>query len=150
MDLEYGFKCIYCSDDVSFFHEISKGKILKSFQRKRSRARISGGLNKNINSWHQSIKRRASHKKKCLSTCSACCAATQFFTFTASLLILIMISCDTDYTVTLREKCPNKEFFLVCIFLYSDQKKLRIWTLFTQCKFRFSNASAKKICFVYL
>ena len=33
----------------------------------------------------------------------------------------------------LREKCPNTEFFLVRIFLYSDQKKLRIWTHFTQC-----------------
>ena len=33
----------------------------------------------------------------------------------------------------LREKFPNTEFFLVRIFLYSDQKKLRIWTLFTQC-----------------
>ena len=39
---------------------------------------------------------------------------------------------------TLREKCPNTEFFQVRIFLYSvqrqentDQKKLRIWTLFT-------------------
>ena len=38
----------------------------------------------------------------------------------------------------LRKKCPNTEFFLVCIFLYSvriqkntNQKKLRIWTLFT-------------------
>ena len=37
-------------------------------------------------------------------------------------------------------KCSNTEFFLVRIFLYSvrmqenmDQKKLRIWTLFTQC-----------------
>ena len=37
------------------------------------------------------------------------------------------------------EKCPNTEFFLVSIFSYSvrirentDQKKLRIWTLFTQ------------------
>ena len=42
---------------------------------------------------------------------------------------------------TLRKKCPKAEFFLVCIFLYSvpiqkntNQKKLRIWTLFTQCK----------------
>ena len=40
---------------------------------------------------------------------------------------------------SLREKCPNTEFFLVRIFLYLDwiqknvdQKKLRIWTLFTQ------------------
>ena len=40
----------------------------------------------------------------------------------------------------LRKKCPNMEFSLVRIFLYSDwtkentdQKKLRIWTLFTQC-----------------
>ena len=40
---------------------------------------------------------------------------------------------------SLREKCPNTEFLLVSIFLYSvriqentDQKKLRIWTHFTQ------------------
>ena len=33
---------------------------------------------------------------------------------------------------TLRQKCPNTEFLLVRIFLYLDQKKLRIWTLFTQ------------------
>ena len=33
---------------------------------------------------------------------------------------------------SLREKCPNTEFFLVRIFPHSDQKKLRIWTLFTQ------------------
>ena len=39
----------------------------------------------------------------------------------------------------LREKCPNTEFFLVRIFLYSvqiqentDQEKLHIWRLFTQ------------------
>ena len=32
----------------------------------------------------------------------------------------------------LHEKCPNTEFFLVCIFLYLDQKKLCTWTLFTQ------------------
>ena len=60
-----------------------------------------------------------------------------------------------DLQPTLREKYPNREFFLVRIFLYSewirrftqskspysvrihgntDQKKLGIWTLFTQCK----------------
>ena len=40
---------------------------------------------------------------------------------------------------TLREKCPNAEFFLIRIFLYlvevqekTDEKKLRIWTLLTQ------------------
>ena len=33
---------------------------------------------------------------------------------------------------SLREKCPNTKFFLVRIFLYSDQKKLHIWTLFMQ------------------
>ena len=39
----------------------------------------------------------------------------------------------------LREKCPNTEFFLVRIFLYTvqiqentDQEKLHIWRLFTQ------------------
>ena len=42
--------------------------------------------------------------------------------------------------ITLREKCPNTELSLVRIFLQSvrirentDQNKLRIWTLFTQC-----------------
>ena len=58
---------------------------------------------------------------------------------------------------SLREKCPNTEFFLVRIFPYSDwirgdsispysvrihentyQKKLRIWTLYTQCLFSIS------------
>ena len=48
---------------------------------------------------------------------------------------------------SLREKCPNTEVFLVCIFPYldwirgdtvqmrenTDQKNLRILTLFTQC-----------------
>ena len=33
----------------------------------------------------------------------------------------------------LREKCPNTEFFMVRIQEKADQKKLRIWTLFTQC-----------------
>ena len=42
--------------------------------------------------------------------------------------------------ITLREKCLNTEFFLVRKSPFSvriqentDQKKLRIWTLFTQC-----------------
>ena len=38
---------------------------------------------------------------------------------------------------SIREKCPNMEFFLVRFFLVriqekTDQKKLRIWTIFTQ------------------
>ena len=44
--------------------------------------------------------------------------------------------------ISLREKCPNTEFFLVLTFLYSvriqentDQKNLRISKLFTQCLF---------------
>ena len=38
-------------------------------------------------------------------------------------------------TISLCEKCPNNEFFLVCILMRenADQKKLRMWTLFTQC-----------------
>ena len=43
--------------------------------------------------------------------------------------------------LTLRENCPNTEFFLVRVFLYSvriqentDQKILRIWALFVQFK----------------
>ena len=45
----------------------------------------------------------------------------------------------TPYLQTLRKKCPNMEFFLVRIFLYSDwmqenagQKNLRIWTFLMQ------------------
>ena len=45
----------------------------------------------------------------------------------------------SSFKRSLREKCPNAEFFLVYIFLYSDwiqentdEKKLRIWALFTQ------------------
>ena len=38
---------------------------------------------------------------------------------------------------TLREKCPNTEFFLVRMRENTDHKKLRIWTLFMQCKHRF-------------
>ena len=45
-------------------------------------------------------------------------------------------------TLSLCEKCPNTEFFLVRIFLYSvriwkskDQKKLCIWELYTQCNY---------------
>ena len=33
---------------------------------------------------------------------------------------------------SLREKCPNTEFFLVRMWENTDHKKLLIWTLFTQ------------------
>ena len=39
---------------------------------------------------------------------------------------------DTN-SLSLREKYPITELILVRIFPHSDQKKLRIWTLFTQC-----------------
>ena len=61
---------------------------------------------------------------------------------------------ETTWQVTLREKCPNTEFFLVRIFPHldwirrrsispysvrmrenADQKKLGIWTLFMQYQF---------------
>ena len=35
-------------------------------------------------------------------------------------------------SISLCERCPNTEFFLVHIFLYSEQKRLGIWTHFTQ------------------
>ena len=38
--------------------------------------------------------------------------------------------------LALREKCPNTEFFLVLIFLYLDQKKIRIWIDFTQYNYK--------------
>ena len=59
---------------------------------------------------------------------------------------------------TLHEKCLNTEFFQVRIFLYldwiqrftvqtqetTDQKKLRIWTLFMQC-YGSQNVSSKRV-----
>ena len=44
------------------------------------------------------------------------------------LLLLLLVS------LALGEKCPNTKFFLVRIQENTDQKKLRIWTLFTQSK----------------
>ena len=51
-----------------------------------------------------------------------------------------VIRCICFTRILLREKCPNAEFFLVPICLYSvqiqentDQKKLIIWTFFAQC-----------------
>ena len=54
-------------------------------------------------------------------------------------LYLIFQNLETFITVSLREKCQNTELFLVRSFLYldwiqenTDQKQLRIWTLFMQ------------------
>ena len=54
--------------------------------------------------------------------------------------LIFRILNNTQSALALHEKCPKTEFFLVRIFLYSvliqentDQKKLRLWTLFTQC-----------------
>ena len=53
----------------------------------------------------------------------------------------------------LLEKCPNTEFFLVRIFMFlvriqenTDQKKLRIWTLFTQWTYRRISCRYFRIC----
>ena len=54
------------------------------------------------------------------------------------------LSVDNPSVFSLREKCPNTEFFLVSIFPYLDQKKLLIWTLFTQ------RSIFASFCFNYL
>ena len=61
--------------------------------------------------------------------------------FISKISILIFFS----LLVSLRENCPNTEFFLVCIFPHldriqenTDHKKLRIWTFFTQCLCHFT------------
>ena len=41
--------------------------------------------------------------------------------------------CPDIIWVSLRDKCPNTVFFLVRMRENTDQKKFRIWTLFTQC-----------------
>ena len=62
---------------------------------------------------------------------------------------------DLFWKYPLRARCSNTEFFLVRIFPYSDwmrentgQKKLRIWTLFTQwlyCELRFFWSCLSKV-----
>ena len=55
----------------------------------------------------------------------------------------VNLSSEITFSISdaLHENCPNTEFFLVRIFLYlfriqenKDQKKPRIWTLFTQLR----------------
>ena len=60
-----------------------------------------------------------------------------FILFYLSVHLFYFLRCTN---MSLREKFPSTELFLVRIFLYSDwirentdQKKLCIWTLFTQC-----------------
>ena len=48
-------------------------------------------------------------------------------------LLRFQIIRKTMKTLALREKCANAEFFLVQIRENTDQKELRIWTLFTHC-----------------
>ena len=48
----------------------------------------------------------------------------------------LVISQSAVMKITLREKSVYTEFFLVRVFLYSNQKKLRMWTLFTQWKLK--------------
>ena len=53
--------------------------------------------------------------------------------FDKSIILPCFIFTILGFLLTLREKCPNTKFFLVRIFLYSDQKKLRFQILLTQC-----------------
>ena len=55
---------------------------------------------------------------------------------------------------SLRQKCPNTEFFLVRIFPYSvqiredtDQKKLLIWALLMQCLMFFNQENLNNYSF---
>ena len=64
-----------------------------------------------------------------------------------------LVSNIVTYFQSLREKYPNTEFLLVFIFLYSgwiqenmDQKKLRIWTFFTQWTIFLMLVETKLIC----
>ena len=67
-------------------------------------------------------------------------------------MALLALSSNKASFNTLREKCLNIEFFLARIFLYldwiqenTDQKKLRVWTLLTQCQSIQSSVSKWKI-----
>lgn len=74
-------------------------------------------------------------------------------TFTKLLLILLTCThCLLFRKKGWSEKCLNTEFFLVYILPYSDQKKLRIVTLFTQwrmyiTKKTFTNPIKSTFCY---
>ena len=54
------------------------------------------------------------------------------FWISSNIFYSILGNFEINRKIALRQKCSNTELFLVRIFLYSDQKKLRIWTLSTQ------------------
>ena len=57
--------------------------------------------------------------------------------FSVSTLIGLSVICTNLHAFSLRENCPNTEFFLVRIQENTDQKKICIWTLFMQCLFSY-------------
>ena len=70
-----------------------------------------------------SVKPRKSHK-------TVWCTCLFFISMT--FISIYRLRFGDFFSISLREKCPNTELFLVRIFLYSDQKWLNIWTLSTQ------------------
>ena len=74
--------------------------------------------------------------------------------------LFFIASCVKFAKYSLREKCPNTLFLLVCIFPHpnwirrdteymenTDQKKLRNWILFTQCILKLDEAKKNKVLF---
>ena len=64
-----------------------------------------------------------------------------------------------SHTHTVCAQCPNTEFFLARIQKNTDQKKLRIWPIFTQCvcvcvwesnALLLFNVPQKQLIFIYL
>ena len=54
----------------------------------------------------------------------------------------------TNNWLSLREKCRNTAFCLFRIQENTDQKKIHIWTLFTQCTLDYSAAKTNNFSFV--
>ena len=80
---------------------------------------------------------------------------SHFFIFLLPIILFFFWVFDLFWKYPLRARCSNTEFFLVRIFPYSDwmrentgQKKLHIWTLFTQwlyCELRFFWSCLSKV-----
>ena len=69
------------------------------------------------------------HSQTAMTICTEW-RCTLAFTFT--FFLYFSFSSSFSSCLTLREKCPNTEFFLVRMWENTDQNKFHIWTLFTQ------------------
>ena len=83
--------------------------------------------------WFNSPCKKLHHCRYHLQTAMTICTVWRCaLAFTFTFFIYFLFSSSFSSCLTLREKCPNTEIFLVRMRENADQKNLRIWTFFTQ------------------